>query len=163
MCDMVSVHFSFNYFISFWYPSEFLKIIINEFRTMCKGWILDPVRSMLRTILSQRNCSPLTFHNMINIALFSAQNIYAPLVGLVEGFPWADTVVETVYCKACHYVSQIVFFLGPFPVNHCIGNVEAFLDQVPFPCSSRSSSLLCLCVLQKHLHSQALYQAGFLD
>ena len=41
---------------------------------MCKGWILDPVRTMLRTKLSQRNCSPLTLHNMINIALFTAQN-----------------------------------------------------------------------------------------
>ena len=46
-------------------------------------WILDPVRTMLRTKLSQRNCSPL---KMINIALFTAQNTYAFLVGLVEGF-----------------------------------------------------------------------------
>ena len=54
---------------------------------MCKGWILDPVKIMLRTQLSQRNCSSLTLHNMTNIALFIAQNTYALLVGLVEGFP----------------------------------------------------------------------------
>ena len=48
--------------------------------------ILDPVRTMLRTKLSQGNCTPLTLHNMINIALFTAQNTYALLVGLVEGF-----------------------------------------------------------------------------
>ena len=51
---------------------------------MCKDWILDPMRNMLKTKLSQRNCSPLTLHNMINIALFTAQNTL--LVGLVEGF-----------------------------------------------------------------------------
>ena len=33
-------------------------------------WILDPVRTMLRTKLSQRNCSPLTLHNVVNTALF---------------------------------------------------------------------------------------------
>ena len=55
-------------------------IIINELRTMCKGWILDQVRTAHRTKLSQRNCSPLTLHNMINIALFTAQNTYALLV-----------------------------------------------------------------------------------
>ena len=52
---------------------------------MCKGCILDPVRTMLRTKLSQRNCF-LTLHNMINTALFTAQNTYALIVGLVEGF-----------------------------------------------------------------------------
>ena len=41
-------------------------------------------------------------------------------------------MVETVYCEACHYVSQIIFFLHPFPVDHCIGNVKAFLYRVPF-------------------------------
>ena len=40
----------------------------------CAMCILDPVRTMLRTKLSQRNCSLLTLHNMINIALFTAQN-----------------------------------------------------------------------------------------
>ena len=45
---------------------------------MCKDWILNPVRTMLRTTLSQGNCSPLTLHNMINIALFTAQNICTP-------------------------------------------------------------------------------------
>ena len=49
---------------------------------MCKDWILNPVRTMLRTKLSQGNCSPLTLHNMINIA----QNTYALFVGLVKGF-----------------------------------------------------------------------------
>ena len=43
---------------------------------MCKDWILNPVRTILRTKLSQGNCSPLTLHNMINIALFTAQNTY---------------------------------------------------------------------------------------
>ena len=81
---------------------------------MCKGWILDPVRTMLRTKLSQRNCSLLTFHNVVSTALFTAQNTYALLVGLVEGFPYADTMVETMYCQACHYVSQLIFFLRPF-------------------------------------------------
>ena len=64
-----------------------------------------------RTKLSQKNCSPLTLHNLINIALLTAQNTYALLVGLVEGFPCADTMVETLYCEACHYVSQLVFLL----------------------------------------------------
>ena len=49
--------------------------------------ILDSVRTMLRTKLSQRNCSPFTLHNMINTALFIAHNTYTPLIGLVEGFP----------------------------------------------------------------------------
>ena len=49
-------------------------IIINEFRTMCKCWILDPMRTIHRTKLCQRNCSSLTLHNMINILLFTAQN-----------------------------------------------------------------------------------------
>ena len=53
---------------------------------MCKDWILEPVRTMLRTSLSQGNCSPLTLHNLINIALFTVQNTYALLVELVEGF-----------------------------------------------------------------------------
>ena len=60
--------------------------IINKLRTICKGWILDPMRTMLRTKLSQRNRSPLTLHNKINIALFTVQNTYALLVGLMEGF-----------------------------------------------------------------------------
>ena len=54
---------------------------------MCKDWILDPVRTMLRTKLSQRNCSLPTLHDMINTALFTAQNTYALQVGLVDGFP----------------------------------------------------------------------------
>ena len=53
---------------------------------MCKDWIFDPVRTMLRLKLNQRNCSPLTLHDVINIGLFTAQNTYALLVGLVEGF-----------------------------------------------------------------------------
>ena len=53
---------------------------------MCKDWIFNPVRTMLRTKLIQGNCSPLTLHNMINIALFTAQNPYALLVGLMKGF-----------------------------------------------------------------------------
>ena len=40
--------------------------MINELRTMCKGWILDPVRTMLRTKSNQRNCSPLTLHNTVH-------------------------------------------------------------------------------------------------
>ena len=47
---------------------------------MCKG-ILDPVRT------TQRNCSPLALYNVVSTALFTAQNTYALLVGLVEGFP----------------------------------------------------------------------------
>ena len=54
---------------------------------MCKDWLLNPVRSTLKTKLSQRNCSPPTLHNMINTALFTAQDTYAVLVGLVKGFP----------------------------------------------------------------------------
>ena len=53
---------------------------------MCKDWILNPVRIMLRTKLSQRNCSPLTLHNMRNIALFTAKNTYALLDGHGERF-----------------------------------------------------------------------------
>ena len=54
---------------------------------MCRDWILDQARTFLRTKLSQRNFSPLTLHNTINVSLFTAQNTYALLVGLVEGFP----------------------------------------------------------------------------
>ena len=54
---------------------------------MCKGWILDPVRTFLRTKLSQRHCSPLTLYNVVSTALFTAQNTYALLIGQVEGFP----------------------------------------------------------------------------
>ena len=39
---------------------------------MCKDWILNSVRTMLRTKLGQRNCSLRTLHNVINIALFTA-------------------------------------------------------------------------------------------
>jgi hypothetical protein len=81
---------------------------------MCKDWILDPVRTIQRTKLSQRSCSPLTLPIMINTALFTAQNTYALLVISVEVFPWADTMVETVHCNACHYMSHIVFFLRPY-------------------------------------------------
>ena len=49
---------------------------------MCKGRILDPVRTTLRTKLSQRNCSPLTIYNVVSTALFTAQNTYGLLVGL---------------------------------------------------------------------------------
>ena len=60
-------------------------MIINGLRTMCKDWILNPVRTMLRTKLNQGIRSHLTLRNMINIALYTAQNTYALLVGLVEG------------------------------------------------------------------------------
>ena len=59
---------------------------------MCKDWILNSVRTMLRTKLGQRNCSTLTIYNEVNTALSTAQNTYAFLVGLVEGLPCADTM-----------------------------------------------------------------------
>ena len=36
---------------------------------------------------------------MVSTALFTAQNTYALLVGLVEGFPCADMIVEPMYCE----------------------------------------------------------------
>ena len=72
---------------------------------MCKGWILDPVRTMLRTKLSQGNCSPLTLHNMINIALFTAQNTYALLVGLVRW--WKPYIAKHVITCLRSYFSCI--------------------------------------------------------
>ena len=93
-------------------------------RQECLDWIITWISCFKSTFYFLLN--RLRLHNMINIALFTAQNTYALLVGLVKGFSWSDTMVETVYCKACHYVSHIVFFLPPFPVDHCISTVEPF-------------------------------------
>ena len=98
---------------------------------MCKGWIFDPVRTTQNKTV--RNCSRLRIYNVVNITLLTAQNTCALLVGLVEGFPCVDTMVETMCCEACLYVSLLIFFLHPFSVDHCIGNVEACLYRVPFP------------------------------
>jgi hypothetical protein len=117
---------------------------------------------LLRTKLSQRNCSPLTLYNVVNPALFTAQNTYALLVGLVEGFPWEDTMIETVYCKECLYVSQIIFFLRPLPVDHCIGNVKSFLYESIFPYSSHSNCSYAgeccrsICVLRSSIRKVSL-------
>ena len=66
---------------------------------MCKGWISDPVGTTQNKIESEK-CSPLIIYNVVSIALFTAQNTYALLVTLVEGFPCADTMVEPTYCEA---------------------------------------------------------------
>ena len=97
---------------------------------MCEGWILDTVRTTQNKIESEKLFSYTLY--VVSTALFTAQNTYALLVGLVEGFPCADTMVETMYCEACHYVSQLIFLLCPFPVDHSIGNVKTFLYRVPF-------------------------------
>jgi hypothetical protein len=49
---------------------------------MCKGWISDPARTTQNKIESEKLFS----YNKINIALFTAQNTHALLIGLVEGF-----------------------------------------------------------------------------
>ena len=83
---------------------------------------------MQRTKLSQGNCSPLTLHNMINIALFT-KHICTPCWPggrfFLSRYDGGNRVLQIV--------SQIVFFLRLFPVDHCISTAEAFLYRVPFP------------------------------
>ena len=94
---------------------------------MCKEWILNPVRTMLRTKSSQGNYSPLTRHNMINIALFTAQNTYA----LLEQTRWWRP------CITClrSYSSCVESLLTIASVLWKLSSIESL-----FPCSSRSSS-----------------------
>ena len=53
---------------------------------MCKGWILDPLRTTQNKIESEELFSPLTLYNVVSTALFTTQNTYALLVGLIASF-----------------------------------------------------------------------------
>ena len=71
-------------------------------------------------------------------------------------------MVETVYFKECHYVSQIIFFLCPFLVDHCMVMYKLSSIESLFRCSSHSSSShagVCyrsICVLRSSIRKVSL-------
>jgi hypothetical protein len=72
---------------------------------------------------------------MISITGAVTQPTDAAFVWELEGFSFTDLVVESVYCHACHDVSQLVVGTCPLLICHCLCAIEVVPDLIclPFP------------------------------